>query len=279
MSLAYLNGDYMALEECKISVLDRGFIFGDGVYELIPAYGNKPFQLARHLKRLARSLDQIGIQVSHNDQQWQEIIQALINAYEFDQCSIYIQITRGVAARDHAYPQSAAPTIFVMVNPWPKLSESHLTQGLTAVTLEDIRWDRCDIKVTSLLANVMMKQQAVQQQAHEAILIRDGQVLEGSSSNVFVVQAGQVFTSEKNNLVLPGITRDVVIELCQQCDIPMIEEAVSVDSLSSADEIWITSSTKECLPITQLNGQAVNNAHPGKLWRQVYDAFQTMKAH
>jgi D-alanine transaminase len=125
----------------------------------------------------------------------------------------------------------------------------------------------------------MMKQQAVQQQAHEAILIRDGQVLEGSSSNVFVVQAGQVFTAEKNNLVLPGITRDVVVELCQQCDIPLIEEAVCVDSLSSADEIWITSSTKECLPITQLNGQAVSDARPGKLWRQVYDAFQTMKAH
>jgi len=278
MSLAYLNGDFKALEECQVSVLDRGFIFGDAVYELIPVYNNKPFQLARHLKRLARSLNEIAIQTPHDDQQWQGIIQSLIDHYEQEQCSIYIQITRGVAARDHAYPKSVAPTVFVMVNPWPTASDTYLTQGLSAVTHEDIRWDRCDIKVTSLLANVMMKQQAVNQQAHETLLVRDGVVLEGSSSNVFVVQAGQVFTAEKNHLILPGITRDVVIDLLQQCSIRLIERAVSIEDLKCADEIWITSSTKECLPITLLNGQAVGDARPGKYWRQVYDAFQTMKS-
>lgn len=278
MSLAFLNGDFKALEECQVSVLDRGFIFGDAVYELIPVYNNKPFQLDRHLKRLARSLNEIAIQASYDNQQWQTIIRSLIDDYDQDQCSIYIQITRGVAARDHAYPQSITPTVFVMVNPWPTTSDTHLTQGLSAVTREDVRWDRCDIKVTSLLANVMMKQQAVQQQAHETLLVREGQVLEGSSSNVFVVRAGQVFTAEKNNLILPGITRDVVIECLEQCSIPLIERAVSVEDLKSADEIWITSSTKECLPITQLNGQVVGEARPGKYWRQVYNAFQTMKS-
>ncbi len=278
MSLAYLNGDFRALEECHVSVLDRGFIFGDAVYELIPVYNNKPFQLARHLQRLARSMNEIAIQMPYDDQQWQTIIQSLIDHYEQDQCSVYIQITRGVAARDHAYPKSVTPTIFVMVNPWPKVLDTYLTQGLSAVTREDIRWHRCDIKVTSLLANVMMKQQAVEQQAHETLLVRDGVVLEGSSSNVFVVQGGQVFTAEKNNLILPGITRDVVIDLLQQCSIPLIEQAISIEDLSGVDEIWITSSTKECLPVTQLNGQAVGNARPGKLWRQVYDAFQTMKS-
>jgi D-alanine transaminase len=278
MSLAYLNGDYMPLEECKISVLDRGFIFGDAVYELIPVYANKPFQLDRHLQRLARSLEHISIQTTHDNQQWQNIIQQLIDAYELDQCSIYIQITRGMAPRDHAYPQSVTPTVFIMVNPWPKASETYLTQGLTAVTHEDIRWDRCDIKVTSLLANVMMKQYAVQQQAHEAILIRDGQVLEGSSSNVFVVKSGQVFTAQKDNLILPGITRDVVVELLDHCAIPLIETAVSLESLHTADEIWLTSSTKECLPVTRLNDHAVGDGHPGQFWRQVYDAFQTMKS-
>lgn len=278
MSQAYLNGQYLPVEECRIPALDRGFIFGDAIYELIPVYSAQPFQLQAHLTRLQRSLAQVRISNPHSEYDWQQIISQLIANANLDQCSIYIQVTRGVAARDHAYPTAATPTVFAMVNPWPKQDEMMLSQGLSAVTVEDMRWNRCDIKVTSLLANVMMKQHAIDAQAHEAIFIRDNAVLEGSSTNVFVVSKEHVYTAPKNNLVLPGITRDVVVDLVHACNMPMHEEAVSMEDLTNADEIWLTSSTKECLPVTQLNQQPVGNAQPGKLWRTVYTAFQALKS-
>lgn len=278
MSLAYLNGEYLPVEQCRIPALDRGFIFGDAIYELIPVYFAQPFQLQAHLARLRRSLEQVSITNPHSDYDWQQLISVLIENANLDQCSIYIQVTRGVAPRDHAYPAAATPTVFAMVNPWPKLDEKMLTQGLSAMTVEDMRWNRCDIKVTSLLANVMMKQQAIEAHAHEAIFVRDNTVLEGSSTNVFVVRDKQVYTAPKNNLVLPGITRDVVVNLVRSCDMSMHEEAVSMEDLTTADEVWLTSSTKECLPVTHLNQYQVGNGEPGHMWRAVYDSFQALKS-
>lgn len=277
MSIAYLNGEYQPIEECKISVLDRGFIFGDAIYELIPVYNSKPFCINAHIKRLFRSLDQTGIENPYSKKQWIEVIQQLIDQSGMQQLSVYLQVTRGVATRDHAYPKNTKPTVFGMTNPWPANNEETYTEGLRVVTVDDMRWNRCDIKVTSLLANVMKKQEAIDNNAHEAILIRDGLVLEGSATNVFVVKEGAVKTAAKNNLILPGITRDVVVELLQELNIPLIEQAATLQELNDADEVWITSSTKECVPVTQVDSQLVGSGKPGKLWKQVYNAYQQRK--
>ena len=277
MSLAYLNGDFLPLEECKVSVLDRGFIFGDAIYELIPVYKNRPFYLQAHLERLKRSLDQVKINNPKDDNEWQQLINHLINHSELDQLSVYIQVTRGVAPRDHAFPANTPPTVFAMTNAWPPVNNEMYTKGLSAVTVPDMRWDRCDIKVTSLLANVLKKQEAVSDAAQEAIFIRDGFVLEGSATNVFIAKNGQVNTAPKNHMILPGITRDVVVELLHDNDIPLIEEAATVDQLFDADEVWITSSTKECVPVTSIDGKPIGSGKPGELWEKVFAYFQQKK--
>jgi len=277
MAIAYLNGEFLPIEECKISVLDRGFIFGDAIYELIPVYNSKPFYLGAHLKRLNRSLQQTKINNPHTQDQWLDIIQQLIDKSGLQQLSVYIQISRGVAPRDHAFPVNVIPTVFGMINPWPSVSEEMYTQGLSALTVDDMRWDRCDIKVTSLLANVMKKQQAIEHNAHEAILVRDGKVLEGSATNVFIVKDGNVSTAPKDHLILPGITRDVVVELLGELNIPLTEYAVTQQELNNADEVWITSSTKECAPVTRVNNQAIGTGKPGELWGKVFTAFQQRK--
>ncbi len=275
--MAYLNGDYLPLEECKISVLDRGFIFGDAIYELIPVYQFKPFYLEAHLARLARSLDQIGIADPHSKDDWKQIIFNLIEQSHLEQLSVYLQVTRGVAKRDHAYPSDTEPTVFGMTNPWPTVNDDMYSKGLTAVTAEDMRWNRCDIKVTSLLSNVMEKQHAVENNADEAILIRDGYVLEGSATNVFIVKDGQVMTAPKNNLILPGITRDVVVEVLNENNIPLHEKAPTQTQLVDADEVWITSSTKECAPVTKVDGKPVGNGAPGAVWKKVFNLYQARK--
>ena len=277
MSLAYLNGEYLPLEECKVSVLDRGFIFGDAIYELIPIYNKKPFYLNAHLARLMRSLNQVQINSPHNDAGWKVIVDQLVEKSGLEQLYVYIQVTRGVAPRDHAFPANIEPTVFAMIGAWPKASDEIYTKGLTAVTVQDMRWDRCDIKVTSLLANVMKKQEAVEGEAHEAIFIRNGFVLEGSATNVFIVKNRQIKTAPKNNLILPGITRDVVVEVINDLQWPFIEEAATEQELREADEVWITSSTKECVPVTMLDSKPVANGAPGELWKQVFDAFQVKK--
>lgn len=277
MSLAYLNGDFLPIEECKVSVLDRGFIFGDAIYELIPVYNKKPFYLQSHLNRLKRSLDQVQIKNPNNDASWLELINRLIEHSGLDKLSVYIQVTRGVAPRDHAFPTNVTPTVFAMTNPWPPIDDDMYVKGLTAVTVPDMRWDRCDIKVTSLLANVLKKQEAVTGAAQEAIFIRDGYVLEGSATNVFVVKDGKVNTAPKNNMILPGITRDVVVDLLHENNIPLEEEAVTKEQLYEADEVWITSSTKECVPVTTIDANPVGDGQPGVLWKKVFNYFQQKK--
>jgi D-alanine transaminase len=277
MTLAYLNGEYLPLEECKVSVLDRGFLFGDAIYELIPVYNKKPFRIQAHLARLYSSIAKVNLNNPFDEQGWLNIINTLIDKSGLQNLYIYLQVTRGVAPRDHAFPATATPTVFAMIGNWPKLDPKVYSHGISAVTVPDIRWNRCDIKVTSLLANVLMRQHAVQHNAVEAIFIRDGVVLEGAATNIFVVMGNKVLTAPKDNLILPGITRDVVVELAHENNIELLETPATEAQLSAASEVWMTSSTKECLPITSVNEQAVGDGVPGKLWQQVYDLFQTHK--
>lgn len=277
MSTAYLNGAYLPLDECKVSVLDRGFIFGDAIYELLPVYAKQPFYLASHLQRLYRSMAQIDIANPYDDEEWALIINTLIEKSGMHDLYVYIQVTRGVAPRDHAFPPNTPPTVFAMIGDWPKQDPKFYSEGLTAITVEDMRWGRCDIKVTSLLANVMKKQQAVESSAHEAIFIRDGNVLEGSATNVFVVKDVRVLTAPTNHMILPGISRDVVVQLLKENNIPLEETAPTEEQLNHADEVWITSSTKECMPVTTLNDKPVGDGKPGALWKKVFELFQAAK--
>ena len=211
--LVYLNGKYLPLDEAKVSVLDRGFIFGDGVYEVIPAYGGKALRFEHHMQRLQNSLDAVRITNPLTNEQWQEIINKLITATDSQDQSVYLHVTRGVASRDHQFPDDAQPTVFVMSNVLHPVDSKLLEKGISAVTLDDIRWQHCNIKAIALLPNILLRQQAVDKNAKEAILIRDGNMTEGAASNVFIVKDGVIKTPPKDNKLLPGITRDLVVEL------------------------------------------------------------------
>ena len=275
---AFLNGEYMPLEACRVSPLDRGFVFGDAVYELIPAYARRAFCLQQHLARLERSLGQVHIQNPYTRTQWETMIGNLIQRSESADVAVYIQVTRGVATRDHPFPENAVPTVFAMANPLASIADETLQNGVALITIKDIRWQRCDIKVTGLLANILAKQDALQSSASEAILVRDGFALEGSSSNLFVVREGVVHTHPKDNQILPGITRDFVLELLTDLGREYREQAIPEDWLYSADEIWVTSSAREVLPATKIDQHVVGDGVPGKLWRDVYALYQERKA-
>lgn len=274
---AYLNGEYQPLEDCRVSVLDRGFIFGDGIYELITVYNNQAFYLEQHLQRLERSISEIKVPSPYDKSEWLALINNLIQQAEDDDLAIYIQVTRGIAPRDHVFPKSTQATVFAMANPLPKVPSKHLKNGVELVTSEDIRWQRCDIKVISLLANILAKQEAAEADAVEAVLIRDGFALEGSASNLFVVRDGVVYTHPKDNLILPGITRDFVLELLQELNITCKQQAIPKDWLYSADELWITSSTKEVLAATKIDQKIVGDGKPGELWRKTHALYQQRK--
>jgi len=274
---AFLNGKYLSLEECTVSVLDRGFIFGDGIYELLTVYKNNPFYLAEHLKRLQRSLAEVKIDDPYSEGQWKEIIDTLIQQSEHADLAIYIQVTRGVAPRDHFFPKNTQATVFAMANALPLVSQQQLDNGVELITNNDIRWQRCDIKATSLLANILAKHEAAESSAIEAIMVRDDYALEGSASNLFVVRERVVYTHPKDNLILPGITRDFVLELLRELDVEYKEQAIPKDWLYSADELWITSSTKEILAATSIDKQLVADGRPGALWKKTYDLYQLRK--
>ena len=276
-SPAFLNGEYLPLEDCHISPLDRGFIFGDGIYELLPVYKNRPFYLAQHLQRLQRSMMEIQIDNPYSLDEWQTLVETLTQQSEQDDLAIYIQVTRGVAPRDHVFPQASKATVFAMANPLPKISDEQLQKGVELVTCDDIRWQRCDIKVISLLANILAKQKALQASAVEAIMVRDDHALEGAASNLFLVRDGVVYTHPKDNLILPGITRDFILELLQELNIECKQQAIPKQWLYSSDELWITSSTKEVLAATKIDNQIVSNGSPGKLWHKTYDLYQQRK--
>ncbi|RLA25894.1 MAG: D-amino acid aminotransferase [Gammaproteobacteria bacterium] len=269
----YLNGDYLPLSAAKISVLDRGFLFGDGVYEVIPAYYGKLFYLEAHLQRLKNSLNAIRLSVPFNIEQWLEILQPLL--IEGDAQYIYLQITRGVAdKRDHAFPEQCKPTIFAMCSAIAPFARE---AGVQAITLDDMRWQLCNIKATTLLANILLRQQAVDNSCAEAILIKDGYATEGAASNVFAVIDNVLVTPVKSNEILPGITRDVIIELAQANGIAVREDVIPLADLQAASEIWLTSSTREILPVTTLDNQPVGAGQVGPVWQAMQELFQEHK--
>jgi len=277
-SIVFLNGSYLPMSEARVPVLDRGFIFGDGVYEVIPVYGRRPFRMPEHLRRLQYSLDAIRIDNPHTEEAWTRLVLGLIDRCPHDDQSLYLQVTRGVARRDHAFPKGARPTVFMMTNALSTPSPELLSTGAAAVTATDNRWLRCDIKSTALLGNVLMRQLAVDAGAHETVMIRDGFLTEGSASNVFVVRDGVILAPPKSNLILPGTTYDVVLELAQANAMPVEIRPVSEAELRAADELWITSATREVLAVTRLDGKPVGDGTPGPVFRRMHAAFGEFKS-
>lgn len=279
-STCFLNDEFVPLKDAKVSVLDRGFIFADGIYEVIPAFSGKPFRLEHHLNRLNDNLTAIKISNPYTAALWQSIFTDLIakNNYSNTDCSIYMQVTRGVAKRDHVFPENSTPTIFVMINPMPSANPEKLEKGLTVITREDIRWQYCNIKSISLLGNIILKQEAADNNADEAVLIRDGHLTEGSSSNVFIVKDGVIKTPIKNHQLLPGITRDLIVEIAQQHGLACEETTITQQELFDADEVWLSSSLKEVSPVCTIDNQAVADGKPGAHWRKMYQLFQDYKA-
>lgn len=275
--LVYLNGDYLPLAEAKIPVLDRGFIFGDGVYEVIPVYDRRPFRLQHHLDRLQHSLDGIRLANPHTAEEWQVLIERIVAAADWPDQGIYLQVTRGPAPRDHAFPKAAQPTVFIMAMALTAPRAEVVEMGVAAITAVDNRWQHCDLKTTSLLANVLLRQLSVDAGCAETILIRDGLLTEGSASSIFVVKDGVIVAPPHSNLVLPGITYDVVVELAEREGIPLAMRPVPEAELRGADEIWLTSSTKEITSVTRLDGQPVGAGLPGPLFRRMHAAYQTYK--
>ncbi|MGZ8151760.1 MAG: D-amino-acid transaminase [Methylovulum sp.] len=270
----YLNGQYLPLNEAKVSVLDRGFLFGDGIYEVIPSYYGHLFHFQQHLERLENSLAGIRLDNPHSREQWLEILAPLLNANENEY--IYLQITRGVAAkRDHAFPENTAPTVFAMCSKIVPFAGRDT--GVKAVTMDDSRWGFCNIKAITLLGNILHRQEAVDQDCAEALLVKDGIVTEGAASNVFAVIDGVLLTPPKSNSILPGITRDVIVELAEKNNIPCREESFSLDALKSASEIWVTSSTREIIPVVELDGQPVADGKPGPVFHAMNEIFQAYK--
>lgn len=276
--MIYLNGKFLPLEQAYIPVLDRGFIFGDGVYEVIPVYSRKPFRLADHLHRLQHSLDGIRLKNPYTDEQWCDLLMQVIACNEGDDQYLYLHITRGVAKRDHAFPAGVSPTVFIMSNPLLAPPPALLSTGVPAITAIDNRWGRCDIKAISLLPNVLLRQLAIDANAMETILLRDGFLTEGAASNIFIVNNGVLLTPPKSHLMLPGITYDVILELAQSNAIPHEIRAVSEEEVRGADEVLLTSSTKEVMPIVSLDGELVGDGKPGPVFKQLNQLYQQYKA-
>jgi D-alanine transaminase len=279
--MVFLNGEMMPIGAARVSVEDRGFLFGDGVYEYLPVYSRRPFRLAEHLARLKASLAALSIINPHDDARWGEIIRQVIAANPWDDQGVYVQITRGVAPRNHAYPKDIKPTVYVCASALTTPSRVQIDHGVIAVTHEDFRWLRCDIKTTALLASCMLREFAVQQGAVEAILLRDGFLTEASASNVMIVKDGTVLAPPKSRLMLAGITYDVVLELMGKSGVPHAVRRVTEAELRSADEVWLTSSSKEVLAVSRLDDKPVGNGpaagRPGPVFRRVHALYQEYK--
>lgn len=270
----YLNGKYLPLKDAKISVLDRGFLFGDGVYEVIPCYKGHLFEFEAHIKRLEMSLAEIRIKSPFTQVQWQTLLRPLIDE-SFDQY-IYLHLTRGVAPkRDHGFPEGTEPTVFAMCSNIVPLAG--VENGIRSITLDDSRWDWCHVKATTLLANVLLRQKALDSDSGEAILVKDGYVTEGAASNLFAVIDGTLVTPPLTKDILPGITRDVILKIARMNDIPVAEENIPADALNNAEEIWLTSSTREIVPVVELDGKPVKDGKVGPLWHTLNSLFQAYK--
>ena len=252
MSTVYLDGRFMPIAEAKVSAMDRGFLYGDGAYEVIPVYSRRPFRLAEHLARLRHTLEGIRLANPHDDAEWVRLIGEIVARNEGDDQSVYLQITRGAdTKRNHAFPARVAPTVYILSEPLVTPPPAQREQGIATISAPDVRWLRCDLKAISLLANCLLRQQAVDAGCVETILFRDGFMTEGAASNIFAVRDGVLLAPPKNNLMLPGITYDVVLELAAAHGLPVEVRPVAEAEARGADELWMTSSTKEVLPFRQ----------------------------
>lgn len=275
--IVHLNGEFLPLEEAKISVLDRGFIYGDGVYELIPVYRRQPFRLPHHLARLQRSLDGIRLPNPHTTAEWSALVAELVARQPFDDQGVYFQVTRGVAKRDHTFPQGVPPTVFMMSNPLATPSAEQIARGVAVVTAEDNRWHRCDLKTISLVGNVLMRQLAADAGAIETVMFRDGFLTEASASNVLVVIDGTIVAPPKDNLILPGVTYDATVEFALEAGLPLVMRPVARAEALAADEMWLTSSTKEVLAVTTVDGKPFAGGAPGPAFRRMHALYQQHK--
>ncbi len=272
-SVVYLNGQYLRLADAKVSVLDRGFIFGDGIYEVVPFYRGKPFRMEEHLGRLERSLASIGIDPGFSRDDWRALVRDMASRSPHSHFTVYLQITRGPAKRDHAFPKAAQPTVFCMISPFSPPDARLREQGLTAMSVPDVRWLRCEIKSVSLLGNVLAKQQAVQAGVDEVLQFRDGFLTEGASCNVWLARDGVLLAPPLDNLILEGIRYRFLEELAAQAGIPFEARRISQSEVAQADEIMLSSATKEVLPVVQYNGEPVGNGKPGPIYTALRAAY------
>jgi D-alanine transaminase len=275
--IVYLNGQFLPIEEAKISVLDRGFVYGDGVYELIPVYSRRSFRLPQHLVRLQHSLDGIRLANPHSEAEWTSIISELIARQPFDDQGVYFQVTRGVAKRDHTFPAGVAPTVFMMSNPLAVPTAEQVEKGVAVVTADDNRWQRCDLKTISLVGNVLMRQLAADAGAVETVMFRDGNLTEASASNVLVVIRGVIVAPPKDHLILPGITYGAAYEFAREAGLPFEIRTVSRAEVQVADEMWLSSSTKEVIAVTTMDGRPFASGTPGPVFRKMHALFQAHK--
>jgi D-alanine transaminase len=280
LPVCYLNGDYLPLREARISPLDRGFLYSDGVYEVTPVYGGRPFRFQQHHDRLTRSLREIRMEDPLARAAWRNLYRELLarnNATQAD-AYIYVQVTRGAEhGRNHAPLPDVPRTVFAFAAPWPEGRAGWRENGLPAVTAQDTRWARCDIKSVSLLSNVLLRQLAVDADATETLLLRDGQLTDASASSVHVVIGGELRTPPNSWKLLPGTTRGVIEEIAQGAGVQWRSVAVSEPELRGAQEIVLGAATREVQPITTLDGKAVGTGKPGPVWRRLYDAYQAYK--
>jgi D-alanine transaminase len=284
MTECYLNGEFKPLAAASVSPMDRGFLFGDGVYEVVPVYSRKPFRLDEHLRRLQNSLDAIRLANPLTATEWHDIVSRLIAAAEWNDQSVYLQVTRGpMAVRNHAFPATVTPTVFGLVEPLVTPAAALREQGVTAISTADIRWLRCNVKATSLLANCLLRQMAFDAGCVETIMFRDGILSEGAASNIFVVKNGVLLAPQKNHLMLPGITYDIVLELAAQHGLKTEVRDITDAEVRAADELWLSSSTKEVLPIVEIDGKKVGAGgtapagSPGPVFKQMYGWYQDFK--
>lgn len=275
---AWFNGDYIPLAEVHVSPLDRGFLFADAVYEVIPVHEGKPWLLAAHLDRLDRSLAELRIDNPYGRAHWEELVAGLVTRNGGGNLAVYLQVTRGAdAGRDHVFPgRHVQPTVFGMVTPVPSPHPDRA--GIRAITLPDLRWGRCDIKSTALLANVLARQAASEAGAGEAILLRDGQLVEGSASSVLIVEKGILCRRPAGTVVLAGTTTDAVVAAARDAGVDYREEPIGEERLRGADEIWIAAATRGVVPVTHLDGTAVGSGRPGPVWQRVAAAFEARRA-
>ncbi|QJQ06059.1 D-amino acid aminotransferase [Undibacterium piscinae] len=276
--LVYLNGNITPLSQAHIPVMDRGFIFGDGIYEVIPVYQRKMFRSDQHLARLFRSMDAIGIPNPHSKQEWLSLIRQVMDAHPADDQMVYLQVTRGVAKRAHAFPAEMVPTVFIMTNPIALASDAARNNGVKCVSMEDQRWLHCDIKSISLLGNVLAAQNAVEHGAVESIQFRDGFLTEASASNVWIVKDGVLIGPPKDHLILEGIRYGLIEEICAARQIPLQARRISRAEVFAADEVMLSSATKEVLAVVQIDEQTIGKGLPGPIYQQLYAAYQEAKA-